>query len=90
MFAAWTGQRGKQWWIGVSLGKLNSNGCSLGNPGQLSIGVIGDHSGTVLRAYSKHAETGLAIEAEILASNRVGYWGWDISIKQSWLLRMRY
>ena len=51
----------------MSLGKLNSSGCSLGDPGQLGIGAIGDHSGTVLRAYSKHAETGLAIEAEILA-----------------------
>lgn len=48
--------------------KLNFNGCSLGNPGQISIGgVIRDHSSKALRAYSKHAEEGLGIKAEILA-----------------------
>ena len=42
------------WWI-----------YSLGNHRQL--GVIRDHLGAVLRAYSKHGEMGLAIEAKKLA-----------------------
>ena len=42
-------------------------GCLLGNSGWVGTGgVIRDHFGTVLRAFSKHAEMGLAIKAEIL------------------------
>ena len=46
----------KLWWI-----------YSLGNHRQLGIGVIRDHLGAVLRAYSKHGEMGLTNEAEKLA-----------------------
>ena len=39
----------------------------MGNSGWVGTGgVIRDHFGTVLRAFSKHAEMGLAIKAEIL------------------------
>ena len=39
----------------------------IGNHRQLGIGVIRDHLGAVLRAYSKHGEMGMANEAEKLA-----------------------
>ena len=52
----------------VSSVKLNFDRCFMGNPRQLGIvEVTRDHTSTVLRAYSKHLEVGLAIKAEILA-----------------------
>ena len=49
-------------------GKLNFNYCALGNFGPLEIGgVIRDHSGFVVRAFSKIVGEGLVIETKILA-----------------------
>ena len=51
----------------IGLVKLNFNGCSFRNPGQIGIrGVIRNHFGTLLRAYPKQTIEGLAIEVEIL------------------------
>ena len=48
--------------------KLNFDNCSFGNLRQLGIGgAITTHLGAMLGAYSKHAEAGLDIGAEILA-----------------------
>lgn len=47
--------------------KLKFDGRSLGNPGQLRIGgLLRDHFGTVVRAFSKLAGQGLVIGEEIL------------------------
>ena len=52
----------------IGLVKLNFHECSMGNPKQTcNEGVISDYSGTVLRAFSKHAEMRLAIKVELLA-----------------------
>lgn len=49
-------------------GKLNFNYCALGNFGPLEIGgVIRDHSGFVVRGFSKIVGEGLVIETKILA-----------------------
>ena len=55
-------------WLPPSIGfvKLNLDGCSLGNPSQIGIGgLITDHCGRTLRAFSKPVGQGLAI-AKIL------------------------
>ena len=47
--------------------KLNLDGCSLGNLGQLEIrGMLMDHHGTLLKVFFKTIGAGLAIEADIL------------------------
>ena len=52
----------------VGLMKLNLDGCPMGCLGQIGIGgVIRNHFGMVLRAFSKHAKIGSAIKVEILA-----------------------
>ena len=55
--------------------KLNLNECSLSNHCQMGIkGVIRDHFGTILRAFSKQACMGLGIKAKILKlDNRLLY-----------------
>ena len=46
--------------------KLNFDGCSLGNPGQLRIGgTLTDHNRSLVKAFPKNARVGLAIEVEI-------------------------
>ncbi|RVW98432.1 Cation-chloride cotransporter 1 [Vitis vinifera] len=72
----------------IGLIKLNFDGSFLGNFDQMGIGgVIRDHSGTVLRAFSSQAGVGLAIEIYLylglpLGGNPIACGFWDPVIKR--------